>query len=161
MRGGGGEILRRADKGTSRLRGCRLPRGETSGCQKGGSEKGRAGVIRGIRTHGPCVDIYPRTYGHFYNPLPRSSVPLDSFDPLSLELIHHLGFPISLPLALSLSIFSFLLFFLRTYVVYSLAEPLIPFNLVYWVQYGHVLYIDRCFDSVVTVTIKATTEIIK
>ena len=31
-RGGGGEISRRAGKGTPRLKGCRLPRGETSGC---------------------------------------------------------------------------------------------------------------------------------
>ena len=31
-RGGGGEIRRRAGKGTSRFKGCRLPRGETSGC---------------------------------------------------------------------------------------------------------------------------------
>lgn len=71
-----------------------------------------AGVIRGIRTHGLCVDIYPRAYGHFYNPLPRSSVPLDSFDPLSFELIHRLGFPSfsSSSLSLSLCLLSFLLF---------------------------------------------------
>lgn len=110
---------------------------------KGRGVKGGAGVIRGIRTHGLCVDIYPRAYGHFYNPLPRSSVPLDSFDPLSLELIHRLGFSISLPLSFFLSlsrpVLSFLLFLL-IYVVYSLAGPLIPFNLVYWVQYRTDMY---------------------
>lgn len=68
----------------------------------------RGGVIRGIRTHGLCVDIYPRAYGHFYNPLPRSSVPLDSFDPLSIELIHHISG--SLFLSFSPYLLAFLLF---------------------------------------------------
>jgi len=44
MRGaGGGEIPRRASRGTPRLKGCRLPRGETSGCQKGERRERRSG----------------------------------------------------------------------------------------------------------------------
>lgn len=57
----------------------------------------------------PVCRYTSAAYGHFYNPLPRSSVPLDSFDPLSFELIHRLG---SLFLSFFLSLYFFAPFFL-------------------------------------------------
>lgn len=104
----------------------------------------------------PVCRYTSAAYGHFYNPLPRSSVPLDSFDPL--DLIHHLD-------PLFLSFFSFCLlfflpFFLCIYVVYSLAGPLIPFNLVYWVQYCMDMYVGW-LALIMLKPAKVTSEITK